>query len=32
MIVGGIYETGLDKLDGKFGLDIRLIRKLNNWD
>ena len=32
MIVGGIYETGLDKLDGKFGfIDIRLIRKLNNW-
>ena len=32
LIIGGVYETGLDKLDNKFGfIDIRLICKLNNW-
>jgi ABC-type lipoprotein release transport system permease subunit len=32
MILGAIYETGLDKVDSKFGfVDIKLLKKINNW-
>ena len=32
LILGGIYETGLEKVDSKFGfIDLQYLKKINNW-
>ena len=32
LILGGIYETGLEKVDSKFGfIDLQYLKEINNW-
>ena len=32
LILGGIFETGLEKVDSKFGfIDLQYLKKINNW-
>ena len=32
LILGGIYETGLEKVDSKYGfIDLQYLKKINNW-